>query len=338
MVKMGDGLSTGSTLLNLACSGNPFAGFFPGKYYFIVGDSHSGKTFLGMSCFAEAMQNKRYRDYRLIFDDVEGGNLFDVGRLFGKRVSDRMESPCKNGGNSATIDEFYFNIDDALSVGKPFIYVLDSMDCLTSKEENEKFADNKKAFRKGTQMTGSYGDGKAKKNSANLRRLLKPLEESGSILIILNQTRDNIGFGFEKKTRSGGHSLGFYATLEMWSSVRGKIKKSVRGKARVQGTLVEVKIKKNRVNGTENIVQFPIFPSYGIDDTLSCIRYLLGENYWKKSGATIHAPEFEIKGSEQSIVAFVEKHNLQREFTELVGEVWNEIQEEIKIKRKPRYE
>ena len=41
-----DFLSTGSTLLNLACTGKPYRGFAKGKYYFIVGDSSSGKTFL----------------------------------------------------------------------------------------------------------------------------------------------------------------------------------------------------------------------------------------------------------------------------------------------------
>ncbi len=335
-LKPSEGLSTGSTLLNLACSGNPAMGFFAGRYYFIVGDSHSGKTFLSMTCFAEAVKNKYFKNHRLIYDDVEGGNLFNMKKLFGKTVAAKMESPAK-GRNSSTIEEFYFHIDDALKLGKPFIYVLDSMDCLSSESEAEKFEENKKAFRKGTQMSGSYGDGKAKKNSANLRRLISPLRDSGSILIVLNQTRDNIGFGFEKKTRSGGHALTFLASLEMWSSVRKRIKKTVNGKPRTQGVQVEVKLKKNRITGVDSIVSFPIFPSYGIDDTLSCVQYLVEESHWKKSGATINAEELGIKGTEQKIVEFVETHNLEKELSELVGEVWQRIQTELALKRKPRY-
>ena len=44
-----EGLSTGSTLLNLACTGKTHAGFLPGYYYFIVGDSVSGKSFLSLT-------------------------------------------------------------------------------------------------------------------------------------------------------------------------------------------------------------------------------------------------------------------------------------------------
>ena len=109
------------------------------------------------------------------------------------------------------------------------------MDCLSSKEEADKFDQHKKAFRTGKKVPGSYGDGKAKKNSAGIRKLLSDLGKSDSILIIINQTRDNIGFGFDKKTRSGGKALRFYATTEIWSSVVGKLKKNVRGKDRQQG-------------------------------------------------------------------------------------------------------
>ena len=40
-----DFVSTGSTLLNLASTGKIDNGFAKGKYYYIVGDSASGKTF-----------------------------------------------------------------------------------------------------------------------------------------------------------------------------------------------------------------------------------------------------------------------------------------------------
>ena len=73
-----DLLSTGSTLLNLACSENPFGGFLKGKYYLLVGDSDSGKTFLSMSCFAEAMIQKPFKNYRLIYDYVEDGMLMHM--------------------------------------------------------------------------------------------------------------------------------------------------------------------------------------------------------------------------------------------------------------------
>jgi hypothetical protein len=53
-------LSTGSTLLNLACSDRPDAGYFKGAYYYLVGDSQAGKTWLLLSCFAEACRNPQF--------------------------------------------------------------------------------------------------------------------------------------------------------------------------------------------------------------------------------------------------------------------------------------
>jgi len=337
-VRIENGLHSGCTLLNLACTGNPSVGFFPGKYYFIVGDSSSGKTFLSMSCFAEAAKNPKFENYRLIYDDVEGGNLFDLKRLFGKKTARRIETPSKDSMGSSTIEEFYFNAFDAVKKGVPFIYVLDSMDGLSSEAEIEKFEENRKKFAKGSEMSGSYGDGKAKKNSANMRRLMRPLQESGSILIVISQTRDNIGFGFEQKTRSGGRALKFYACLEIWSSVKGRIKKKVNGIDRQQGVRVQVKVKKNRINGSAVEVEFPIYPSYGIDDISANIQYMVKEGAWKKTGATINATEFEMIGTEQKIVSFIEQYQLQKELAECVGEVWAGVQDQLTLKRKPRYE
>ncbi len=92
-LKRADYLSTGSTLLNLACTGYPFRGFAKGYYYFIVGDSTSGKTFLSLTCLAEASINKNFKDYRFIYDNSEGGALMDIERFFGSGVAERIEPP-----------------------------------------------------------------------------------------------------------------------------------------------------------------------------------------------------------------------------------------------------
>jgi len=72
-----DYLSTGSTLLNLACTGFPERGFIKGHYYFIVGDSTSGKTWLSLTCLAEASINPNFKNYRFIYDNAEDGALMN---------------------------------------------------------------------------------------------------------------------------------------------------------------------------------------------------------------------------------------------------------------------
>lgn len=343
-IRRKDLLSTGSTLLNLACSNCPFGGFLRGHYYFLVGDSASGKTWISMTCFAEASHNSRFKDYRLIYDNVEGGALFDVERYFGRATAEKVESPGKDEEgrprDSQTIEDFYFHVDDAIRKGKPFIYVLDSMDALSSQDEAEKFAQQKEAHRKGKEVPGSYGDGKAKKNSAGIRQLLGPLKQSGSILIIINQTRDNIGFGaqFNPKTRSGGHALRFYATVEMWSSVKGKIKKTIKGKARNVGVLAEIRIKKNRITGQEHVIEVPFYPSYGLDDMGSCVQYLIDEEVWGQKGPIVHAPEIDYKGTMEALIRHIEEKGLERKVQALVGKTWNEVLEASALRRKRRYE
>ena len=49
-------LSTGCTLLNLACAGSRRGGFTVGHFTYLVGDSTSGKTFLALTCLAEAAE------------------------------------------------------------------------------------------------------------------------------------------------------------------------------------------------------------------------------------------------------------------------------------------
>lgn len=334
-------VSTGSTMLNLAISGNPNHGFAKGRYYRFVGDSASGKTFLSLTCLAEAAINPAFKDYRFIYDDVEGGAMMDIARFFGKSVAERLEPPALRKNEpvfSQTIEEFYFHIDDALNEKRPFIYVLDSMDGLDSKEDSEKFEAQKKAHRKGKDAAGSYGTGKAKVNSSYIRRVCARLRKNGSILIVISQTRDNLGFGFEKKTNAGGKALKFYACLEMWSSVAGHIKKNVKGKDRELGTFCQVRVKKNRVTGRDRTVVVPIYHSIGIDDLGSCVDYLVEEKHWaKKKGVGINAPELQIQGSRDKIIRHIEKKGLEKDVRAIVSDVWDEIESGCVIKRKPRY-
>ncbi len=347
-----EGLSTGSTLLNLACSGRPDWGFAKGYYIFFVGDSNSGKSWASLNCFAEAGINPNFSDYRMIYDNAERGALMDIKKYFGEKVADKLEVIC-----SDTIESFYDNIDDALREKKPFIYVLDSMDSLTSEPEKKKFKENKAIRRKlkaklaevgeegKEKIKGSFGDGKAKRNSSDLRQLIAPLNKSGSILIIISQTRDNVGtFSFDKKTRSGGHALRFYATIEMWSSVKEKIKTAapVKGKYRHIGTLCKIQVKRTRISGKEHTIELPIYTSSGIDDTRSCIDYLLEENHWKKSGGTkenpeINAKELGFKGSREDLIQHIEDNNKEQELRNLVTEIWHEIEQQSEVARKKRY-
>lgn len=340
-------LSSGNTVLNLALSGKPNGAFAKGKYYLLVGASRAGKTWIGLSALAEACRNIEFAKHRIIHDDAEGGALMNFGHYFGNKMVSRIEAPAndKDGSPkySRTIEDFYFALDDWLAKGEPFIYVLDSMDAVSSEEAQEQFKKSKTAWRKGKELPGSYGDGKAKKNSQLLRLVAPRLQETGSILIIISQSRDNIGqFTFEKETRGGGRALTFYATGELWFSIKEKISRQVMGKKRQQGAVLRVKVKKTRHTGRDRMADITFFHSYGISDVDTCVDYLIEEGHWKVSkgdnGSEVKAPEFEFKGDKEALVKHIEDKGLEKELRLLVAETWDKIEKACEVVRKPRYE
>lgn len=334
-------LSTGSTLLNLACSDTANGAYEKGHYYYYVGDSQSGKTWLALSAFAEACRDPQFDDYQLVYDNAENGALMDLRKFFGSRVVKRLQPPRhdENGDPSFsdTVESFYYNFTDVCSRG-PCFYVLDSMDALQTYDDIDKFSEQKKAWEEGKDTAGSYGMSKAKRNSENLREATRLCTVTGSILVIISQTRDNVGFGFEKKTRGGGRALTFYATLEIWTSLREKIHKTVLGKKRQIGVTVEARIKKNRVSGKDRVVEIPIYHSFGIDDIGSCVDYLVSEGRWKKGKNTIQAVDFDFSGTRDKVIHYVEDNELEADLRDIVGGVWREIEEKCVVHRKQRYE
>lgn len=316
----------------------------------LVGDSESGKTFLSLTCFAEASRNELFRRHRLIYDGPEFGALMDLDRFFGASTVARIEPPAtdKDGRPlpSVTIEEFYDRLIGNLNAG-PCLVVLDSQDALTSEAELRKAQENRRARSKivlggDAEVKGSYGDGKAKVHSSGLRQIIAPLQKHGSILVIISQTRDNVGnmFTFDKKTRSGGKAPKFYAAGEFWSSQAGEIRRPVRGKPRSLGIYSRIQVKKNRHTGRHTTVQVPIFWSHGIDDTGSLIDYLCDEGHWEGSfqKQTVAAPEFKFDGKRDVLAQQIEEAGDEQRLRLLAAEVWNDVERVCRVQRKKRYE
>lgn len=341
-----NGLSTGSTLLNLAYTGRPHVGYVPGNYFFLVGNSNSGKTWISLVAMAEAALNPKYKDYRFILDNVEEGIQMSLAKFFGKSMAERLEPPSIIDGqprHSERIEDFYFNLDDALSKG-PCIYVLDSMDGLSSSGEHKYFKKLKSAARKqgdekeDKKAPGSFGDGKAKVNSSMIRQMIPKISRTGSILIIISQTRDVIErFSYEDETHSGGHSLDFYAQVQTWTKIREKITKEVRKTDRHIGNKCLFRVKRSRFTGRESRVEIPIYFSHGVDDVGSCVEWLIKENHWKKAGSSLTASEFDFKGFQEKLIEKIESENLECKLQQIVADVWYDIEEAMSVNRKRKY-
>jgi RecA/RadA recombinase len=329
-------IPTGSTLLNCACADNPWAGFGLGKLVNIIGDSSSGKTLLVLTCLAETALLKRFRKYRLIFDDVEQANEFDLKYLFDEPFVKRLEQNI----TSKTMDDFQDNVLNAISEDKPFVYVLDSLDALHTKAEVEK------AFRRALakaknethakEIKKAFEADKARDMTNMLRMIVSPVKETKSLLIIISQTRDNIGVTFgSKKRRAGGKALKFYATHEMWLAVR----KSERKKDQEIGIHAIANVSKNKLTGKRRkIPHLSMFYDYGIDDIGANINFLLEQNHWGGGGTkNIEAEEFNVEMKHRRLVRHIEKEGLEDRLREIVGQVWVDREENLRTKRKPRF-
>jgi hypothetical protein len=348
-----NGLNSGASCFNLALTGKISVGWLPGALYHFVGDSNSGKTFLCLNAFAEAARTPFYDDYRLVYDGPEGGAKMDIRKFYGAKVEQRLEAPSP-AGCSKTLEDLYYNLWEAFKSGKKFIWIVDSITALQPMAAQKKFEQELKAARKikkkegeeEEKLKGSFGVEKAKQNSANLGWITHKLQQSGSILVLISQTRATIGHAaqFKPRTRAGGEALTFYSDIEIWSSVREKLKKPVRGKKMEIGTRCQIHVTRTRLTGRDRTVFVPIYNSYGVDDVGSMVDFLVDSEHWAYEGSIkerdkikIAAPEFKYDGKREGLIQLIEGQNKERELRLLTSQVWQEIEAELAVKRKPRY-
>lgn len=330
-------LSSGLYLLNLACSGTTKGFIRKGQFFFFIGDSSTGKSWLAMQIAAEICLDPEYDDYEIHYNDAENGALadIDIEKFFGKKLAKRIKVH-----RFSTVEQLYDFLNDLYKAGKKFLMINDSMDSLECEADIEKFEEQKNARKKGKQVAGTYGTEKARINSRNLRRIAnKELPKTGSIFINISQTRDNIRFGFAEKTRSGGKALDFYSHLSIWTSKEKPIKQNVNGKDRSIGGNIKFKITKNRVSGRYATIIIPFFFHYGFDNILSCINFLLDEKHWKKTAGKVVMKEFNKAISLKAAAAWIEKTNNEDQLKKIVKKVWMGIEEQMRTTkdRKTRY-
>lgn len=358
-------LPSGSTLLNCALSDNYKAGIGAGKVINIVGDSSAGKTLLALTMLAEIAHDPKYNDYTLILDDVEQANEFGLEGLFGKKTAKRVEAPVHSRDGepiySETVEQFFANIMRRIRAGERFVYILDSLDALTDSSEHEQAGDLVKqaddAMKKASKdddddgppdisMPGTYGMAKSKLMSQILRTITAGLANSGSVLVIISQTRDAINArpGQETKRRAGGRALQFYCSNVVWLSVVKTLKGGKKESQKIIGHRVSAKIKKNKLTGKERTISFDTYHSYGVDDLGSCIDFLSEQGVFKKKGAFLDVSElggdFAGKNWQRKdlLKAIEEDEYIIKKLRYLVGQAWEEEEESLDLGRKPRFE
>lgn len=263
--------STGCKLLDMVTGGaEGVYGFPSGRFVNIVGDKSAGKTFLANEIIASAYHKYDKKKFKWVYDDCESGYSFDTQELYGFDIM--PENPVR----SRTVEEAFCNISDFANKlkGDQFgIYVLDSLDGLTSDEQNEQAQDRLKAFHNGKDYDkGSYNMGKPKYLSREFfPQLASVIQDKNILVIIISQVRENIDmFSFEKFSRSGGKALDFYAHMVLWLATAKKTMK----KDRAVGVTVKAKVTKGKVARPYRECFFTFLYDYGLDDIGTSVDFL----------------------------------------------------------------
>jgi len=342
-------IPSGVTLLNCACSDDPTGAFVLGQIVTLPGGSVGGKTMLAITMLAECCADERFNKYDLYYDDgEEASSSIDIPYLFGNKMEDRIKAPAYDANGdpmpSETIQNFKGGIlrlcEDSKS---PFIYILDSLDSLTTDEEMEK--EYKKAIAQAksaeavSELKGSYKTEKAKHIGEALRMIRGKLKRTKSALFIVQQIRDRIGTGFGKKTTtSGGHAPFYYSFHQVWLTKTSNLTKTVGGIKRKVGSRTLAEVTKNKLNGKMNEIEFDIYYDYGIDDVAANIDFLVEYKWWKKEKETIIAHDLNMKAGRTGLIEKIENEQAEGELKKIIGKVWSEVEESLRIGRSRRFE
>lgn len=265
-----DYFRTGCTMLDKVVGGaKGVYGVPAGKFINIVGDRSSGKTFVSNEFIAWSHYHYGKR-FKWVYDDCESGYSFDTNSLYGFSIVDG------EAVHSETVEEAFCNISNfcnSLKKGECGIYVIDSLDGLTSNEQDERAVERIKAFENGkTFDKGTYGMGKQKYLSQEFfPQLCSLIEKKNVMVIIVSQVREKIDmFSFEKYRRNGGKGLDFYAHTVLWLATQKKILK----KENAVGVVVKAKTTKSKTPRPFRECTFSLLYDYGLDAIGSGIDYL----------------------------------------------------------------
>lgn len=330
--------STGSDLLDLVVGGGSGKGYPAGKIINIVGDKASAKTWL--SCEIIASSHYKYGDkFKWVYDDCESGFSFDTEKLYGFEI---MPKKTEERFSSNTVQDLYCNVRtflDSLKGDEFGVYVVDSLDGLSSEEIEEIAEERYKKHKQGKEMTkGSYRMEAAKFLSQEFfRTLADDLQDKNVLLVIISQIRYNVDlFSFEKYTRAGGKALDFYAYAVIWLAKVATIEKL----SRAIGTVIKAKTTKLKAPRPYRECTFSLLFDYGLDNIGSNIDFLY--DLRGKRGVLLKAAkEIDWNGEimdRQTLIDKIElSEDLEKELTKHIEEKWEGIEAEIKINRKQRY-
>ncbi len=294
-----EALTTGSILIDQAIG---IGGLPVGRIIEIFGPESSGKTTLAMHAIAQAQK----RGGICAFIDAEHAMDPVYAVKLGINTQDLIISQPDYGEQALDIAEML------IRSGAVDIIVIDSVAALVPKAELE------------GEMGDSHMGLQARLMSQALRKLTPVVHKSKTVLIFINQIRQNIGampFA-NKETTTGGNALKFYASLRL--DVR-KVASLKKNEFHI-GNRVRVKVVKNKVAPPFKQVELDLLFNEGISKELDLLDAALHYGVIKQSGSWFSLHDTKIaQGREQALQAL-------KDDKKLFETVWKDVHDAIETR------
>src|SRR5262245_41010125 len=149
-------ISSGCKLLDMVLGG----GWAEGRIANIIGDHSTGKTLLCIEAAANFIN--KYPKGKVYYREVEAAFDIDYARALGMPV-DRVDFSHQRKEVIDTVEDVFEDMEQILAkhAKQPALYILDSLDALSDREEAKRDIDK-----------GTFGANKAKKLGELFRRLV----------------------------------------------------------------------------------------------------------------------------------------------------------------------
>lgn len=280
-----EAISTGSILIDRAIG---IGGLPVGRIIEIFGPEASGKTTLAMHVIAQSQK----RGGICAFIDAEHALDVTYAKNLGINADELIISQPDYGEQALDITEML------VRSGAIDVIVIDSVAALVPKAELE----------------GDMGDShmglQARLMSQALRKLTPVVHKSKTVLIFINQIRQNIGampFA-NKETTTGGNALKFYASLRMEVKRIASLKKN---EVNI-GNRVRVRMVKNKVAPPFKQVELDLLFSEGISKELDLLDAALHFKVVTQSGSWFAFNDEKIAQGRDQVLQHLKKPEMYR--------------------------
>ena len=272
-----EAIRSGSFLLDAAIG---VGGYPRGRVIEIFGAPSGGKTTISLLAIAQAQK----AGGRAAFIDVEHAFSVDYARSLGVNT-DELYFVQPDFGEQA------LEILERLTASNEYdIIVLDSTAALLPKAEMEE------------EVGKQFMALQARMMSQALRKLTPVVGKTKTVVIFINQTRQNVGVMYGNPTTTpGGEALKFYSSVRL--NVRRAGGTDIKDGKEILGHIINITCVKNKVAPPLKSAELTFIYGKGIDTTQDMIEFALNKGVLTITGHTYSLGELKWVGRDKAVEA-----------------------------------